>query len=95
METGRKNIDTILCEAVEIESAAEREAFLDEACGEDAELRQRLEKLIADHFRAGSFLEDPAVASAATLEQPPITEEPGTQIGPYKLLQQIGEGGTI
>ena len=33
-----------------------------------------------------------AIADAPTIDQP-ITEKPGTQIGPYKLLQQIGEGG--
>src|SRR3990167_1652113 len=93
MDTGRKKIDTILGEAVEIESAAEREAFLAEACGKDAELRYRLDKLIANHFGAGDFLEDPLVACAATIDLPPIAERPGTQIGPYTLLQEIGEGG--
>src|SRR5438034_5808411 len=29
----------------------------------------------------------------ATIDEPPITERPGTVIGPYKLLEQIGEGG--
>src|SRR5207253_144584 len=42
--------------------------------------------------QAGSFLESPAPAPAVTLDDP-ITERPGTAIGPYKLLQQIGEGG--
>ena len=67
--------------------------FLADACGADAELRHRLDKLIADHFRAGDFLEDPPVALAATINFPHIAERPGTQIGPYKLLEQIGEGG--
>jgi len=29
----------------------------------------------------------------ATIDEPAITERPGTVIGPYKLLEQIGEGG--
>src|SRR5207253_5004338 len=44
------------------------------------------------HELAGSFLESPAAAPAATLDEP-IREGTGTVIGPYKLLQQIGEGG--
>src|SRR4029079_17307873 len=40
----------------------------------------------------GSFLEAPSGNSNATLDQPP-TELLGTLIGPYKLLEQIGEGG--
>ena len=47
--------------------------------------------MIEDHFQAGSFLESPAHALAATVGDP--IEAPGTVIGPYKLLQQIGEGG--
>jgi serine/threonine-protein kinase len=92
MKLGSKNIDTILCDAVEIESIADRNAFLDAACGEDAELRGRVEKLVADHFRAGEFLESPAAATA-TAEFFAPSEGPGSVIGPYKLLEQIGEGG--
>ncbi len=92
MKTGRQNIDTILFEAVEIESAAERDAFLDEACGKDAELRGRVEKLIADHFMAGDFLEDSPVTFADAIDRP-VAERPGQVIGRYKLLQKIGEGG--
>ena len=84
------------------EAALERHAelraqYLDSACGTDSELRQRVEKLLKLHDEAGEFLEKPAAEIVATVDQPtidqPITEKPGTQIGPYKLLQQIGEGG--
>ncbi|HEV3024681.1 MAG TPA: protein kinase, partial [Pirellulales bacterium] len=43
--------------------------------------------------QAGSFLEQPLFQSEATVDQPAPGERLGTQIGPYKLLQQIGEGG--
>src|SRR4029077_19399794 len=46
-----------------------------------------------DYFRAGQFLEKPAPDLLATIDEPAITERPGTVIGPYKLLEQIGEGG--
>ncbi|MGH7140176.1 MAG: serine/threonine-protein kinase, partial [Pirellulales bacterium] len=57
-------------------------------------LRAEVEALLAAGDQAGSFLESPAVAPAlvATVERP-IAERPGTMIGPYKLLEQIGEGG--
>jgi serine/threonine-protein kinase len=70
-----------------------RRAYLDGACAGDAALRQRLEALLGQHERAGSFLEQPAVAAVAAADEPAVTERPGTLIGPYKLLEQIGEGG--
>jgi eukaryotic-like serine/threonine-protein kinase len=91
------SLDSIFCSAVEIASAEERAAYLARACGGDAELRRQVEKLVAAHFRAGSFLEPPAgtgafVPEAGTEEPapPPRSESPGTRIGPYKLLQRIG-----
>jgi WD40 repeat protein/serine/threonine protein kinase len=92
MESGQKNIDTILSEAIEIASEAERQAYLDQVCGDDKELRREAERLVADHFEAGDFLEQPAAIPDATLGQP-VTEKPGMVIGRYKLLEQIGEGG--
>src|SRR5262249_25480533 len=87
------SIDSILAAAVEIDSDAERREFPAQACGGDEELRQRLENLIENHFRAGSFLEPPAQSPLMTVEERPVREGPGTDIGPYKLMEQIGEGG--
>ena len=69
------------------ENPAERAAFLDEACSGDDALRLRVESLLVEYQRLGSFMDVPS-----TLNQAP-QERLGTQIGPYKLLQQIGEGG--
>src|SRR5262245_2770009 len=84
---------------------AERTAFLNEACGADAELRRQVDRLLAAHSQVGSFLQDNAAApptpaggdgrenrGGATVDATG-PERPGTVIGPYKLLQQIGEGG--
>ena len=71
----------------------DRGAYLDSVCGDDAALRQRLEGLLGKHDQAGSFLESPAVAAVATVDAPAVSERPGTVIGPYKLMEQIGEGG--
>jgi serine/threonine protein kinase/predicted Zn-dependent protease len=70
-----------------------RAGYLAGVCGDDAALRQRLEGLLNKHGRAGGFLEQPAGSSVATVAERSISEEPGTLIGNYKLLEQIGEGG--
>ena len=88
------SVDAVFCAAIEIESDEERHEYIAEACGKDAELLQQVDRLLRAHYGAGSFLQSPleGVAPFPTIDQP-ITEQPGTQIGPYKLLQQIGEGG--
>jgi serine/threonine protein kinase len=77
--------------------AAERAAYLDEATAGDTILRARVEALLQAHDNPDSFLKEPAAAAGATIDfssaDPPLSEQPGTQIGPYKLLEQIGEGG--
>ncbi len=80
--------------ALSLPSQEAREAFLRGACGDDAELRQRVERLIASHERAGGFMKTQRVETLhPTIEAVPLSEGPGTVIGRYKLLQQIGEGG--
>src|SRR5437762_5684624 len=83
---------TLFIEALDKQDPAERAAFLDRVCAGDPALRQRLERLLQRHQQADSFLESPAAAPVGTVDQP-LTERSGTLIGPYKLLQQIGEGG--
>src|SRR5262245_33748955 len=92
MQTAAHPIESILAAAVEIASEAERRQFVDQACAGDAELKRRVEELIENHFRAGRFLESPAppLVGSSTV---PISERPGTVIGPYRLLEEIGAGG--
>src|SRR6266567_4767698 len=83
--------------------AAERVAYLDEACAGDAALRQRVEDLLRAGEEAGGFLQNIAPgaqrpADAVTSPNAPENaaapgEKAGDRIGRYKLLQQIGEGG--
>jgi eukaryotic-like serine/threonine-protein kinase len=83
---------TIFLEALE-EHAPERwPAFLEQACAGDVFLRAEVEKLLRAHAELGTFHEAPRSALLATVDHP-ISEGPGTVIGPYKLLQQLGEGG--
>jgi WD40 repeat protein/serine/threonine protein kinase len=83
--------------AAEIDAPADRRIFLDQQCDGDAGLRAQVESLLSAGGDVGSFLERPAApglaAHAATAAYPPITEGPGTVIGPYRLMEQIGEGG--
>src|SRR5262245_17616429 len=86
-------VESLFFAALDKPSGPERAAFLKEACGDAAELRRHVERMLAAHPQAGSFLNAPAAALVATIDEPPITERPGTVIGPYKLKEQIGEGG--
>src|SRR5262245_14782357 len=83
-------LESILAAAVEIADEPERRAFVERACAGDAELKGRVEALMRNYFRAGSFLESPP--AALTLQET-IHEGPGTVLGAYKLMEQIGEGG--
>src|SRR5262249_42284619 len=92
MTPANKPVESILAAAVEIRSDADRQKYVEQACAGDADLRRRVEVLIENHFRAGSFLEVPASGFQATADRS-VTELPGTVIGAYKLLEPIGEGG--
>jgi serine/threonine protein kinase/WD40 repeat protein len=80
-----------------LSTPGEREAYLAQACGDDAGLRQRIEDMLGADAAAGEFFKTSEVASpAATPAQVGIAvslEKAGDRIGRYKLLQQIGEGG--
>ena len=66
-----------------------RRAFLDEACGDDPGLRQQVELLLSNDFRAVSFLEKPAVEDATVT----MAMQAGRQLGPYQVLSPLGIGG--
>jgi serine/threonine protein kinase/Flp pilus assembly protein TadD len=83
---------SIFLEALKNPSPDERAAFLDRACGGNDELRRSVELLLRAHDKAGGFLADSPAPVGVTVDRP-IAECPGTVIGPYKLIQQIGEGG--
>src|SRR3954463_3177970 len=87
------NLDEIFCGALQIMDPEARTAYLDEACGRDTAQRHRVERLLAaDPLVDSRFLETPA-ALPTFLGATPRQEGPGSIIGPYKLLEQIGEGG--
>ena len=85
-------IKTVFLEAVENYGPNQWRPFLDDACGGDEELRRHVEVLLEAHADGRSLLDHGAFLTAETTSQA-AAEQLGSRIGPYKLLQQIGEGG--
>ena len=81
----------IFFDALEQKSPQEPITFLDRMCAGDGALRSRVEELLSAHKEAGNFLGGGSPQETVTDE--PLRDGPGTVIGSYKLLQQIGEGG--
>jgi serine/threonine protein kinase len=67
-------------------------AYLDEACAGNTEVRARVEELLRAHQALGSIHAGGGGRPAATVDLA-LPEQPGTVLGAYKLLEQIGEGG--
>jgi serine/threonine protein kinase len=96
MSAAAEQAKSIFLHAVEIAADAERGAYLDAACGADAGLRREVEELLGHHSGLGSFLEAPALDVTGRYEPGLVLEAGqgrGMVIGPYKLLETIGEGG--
>jgi serine/threonine protein kinase/tetratricopeptide (TPR) repeat protein len=90
------NVKSIFLAAIEM-PPAERADFLNEAVAGDAALRERVEALLSAHDDPKGFLDKPAAQFGAAVDlsrsELPPSERLGTAIGPYKLVEQIGEGG--
>jgi serine/threonine protein kinase/Flp pilus assembly protein TadD len=92
MSAANPRTESLFWSALALESPTERAHYLDQACGSDPLLRVQVEELLAAYPKVERFLESPAVPEGVTVDEP-LTERPGTLIGPYKLMEQIGEGG--
>jgi hypothetical protein len=71
--------------------AHERSAVLDEACGDDRDLRHEVESLLAVQSAVPGFLETPAGDIAADLAA--TDDLTGHRLGPYLIGEWIGSGG--
>ena len=85
--------ETVIFSAAIKLPAEQRQSFVKAACAGNAELEREVAALLREHDGIGSFIEQPAIPAAPPRSRLQPSERPGTQIGPYKLLQQIGEGG--
>src|SRR5260221_12898003 len=84
----------IFFEALDLATPEERDALLVGACGSDPVQRRRVEELLALHFKQNPFMQESAAeGSPPVLSTSPLPEGPGSQIGRYKLLEKLGEGG--
>src|SRR5262245_28029182 len=94
MHNDVQRIDEVFWEAAQLPPGEQRDGYLARACGDDPALRQHVERLLHVQPKVEGFLERPfpGPGQLPTLEKP-LAEAPGTLIGPYKLLEQIGEGG--
>lgn len=100
---GKPQIKDIFFAAVVLETAEGRDRYLEEACGDDEDLRRRVEALLSAHAEPETYLDRPAaefhlgVTDNLTSKLKPTNRDDaegvGSVIGPFKLLQQIGEGG--
>jgi serine/threonine protein kinase/tetratricopeptide (TPR) repeat protein len=84
---------SIFAAALERPAGGDRAAYLVEACGADHEMRSRIDALLSAHDEAGGFLRPESEANAPPNDQPLPAERSGIMVGPYKLLEPIGEGG--
>src|SRR6516225_9331536 len=95
MNIDPQQVRAIFLTAVENHPPDHWPAYLDKACGSNPDLRRRVEVLLHAHKQDNSLFDTPVAVpppAAVTVDEP-ICEGPGTISGPYKLLEQIGEGG--
>src|SRR5262245_19750687 len=87
-----KKAQALFLEAVE-KPRDQWQAHLDAACAGDDEFRRYVERLLKAHGEGGSLFDPDKPLGGTVAYAPSEVEGPGTVIGPYKLLEQIGEGG--
>jgi serine/threonine protein kinase/WD40 repeat protein len=100
MNPNAKRVRDVFVAAVDL-PPDQWQAFLKQACAGDEDLLRQVSKLLQAHQQPGSFLDQPVAHVQATGVLDPTgngaataaQERPGTRIGPYELLERIGEGG--
>ena len=84
-------VDTVFAEAIALGAdSLARARLIAERCADRPDLRSEVEALLSAHERAGAFL---GVAAADEAPVPDRTLGPGTPIGAWRLVEQIGQGG--
>ncbi|MCA9240656.1 MAG: serine/threonine protein kinase, partial [Planctomycetales bacterium] len=95
---------SIFLNALDLTSGRERDKYVQRACAGDPSLRRSVELLLAAHERADNPLDRPVAVVPADPLLPSLSEsdtvdygvegpQPVDVIGPYRLMEQIGEGG--
>lgn len=87
MSDNGKREQTLFLQALDLPPGAERNAFLNQACADDAALRSRIELLLRNVAPAESFFDDaPSLAGLARLADHPVV------VDRYRLVRRIGQG---
>jgi serine/threonine protein kinase/tetratricopeptide (TPR) repeat protein len=87
------DIESIFARALELDAPDERARYLAEACAGRGFVRAEVDRLLGALDVAGTSLDAPAWSATGPWEQCPAVESAGPTVGPYRLLEQIGEGG--
>ena len=106
MRPTRLSEKSIFLESLDIDSIEDRNLFVESACRGDASLLASVTALLREHERddnpvdipivsigARDVSDDAEIGSYLAMSQPFYGHPLGTMIGPYKLMEQIGEGG--
>lgn len=96
-EVDPQSVEGLFLTVLAMDSPAERAAFLDQVCGDDAPRRRRIEALLRAYDDAGSFLEHPAtpVGTADNFDFLEPADKAGCigRLGYYEVIDVIGRGG--
>jgi eukaryotic-like serine/threonine-protein kinase len=89
-----RHVDAIFDAALDV-GPNERGAFVAQACGSDAALRDRVRSLLAAHDRSDGFLQTPAAQLTALLLEvsSPVGGVPPERVGPFRIVRELGHGG--
>src|SRR4029079_9786421 len=93
MTEQERDAEAIFLAALDKTTPQGRVAYVEAKCAGDLELMRRVRELLGCHEGSLGLLDVPPPGLGCTVDMPATSEQPGTVIGPYKLLQQIGEGG--
>jgi serine/threonine protein kinase/Flp pilus assembly protein TadD len=88
-----RDAESVFLAALDRATPQEWAAFAEEACAGKPALLQRVRQLLEAHAESQGPLDVPPAGLGATVDLPPLPERPGTLIGPYQLLEPLGEGG--
>ncbi len=89
-----KKLKVLFKEAIAL-PPEKRAAYLDAACGDDAELRSVIDEMLVSHQESEGFLENPGEDFSRVLGNLVDAEDAfiGRRIGSYRIKHVIGEGG--
>src|SRR5438105_15950014 len=93
MTQNANDAEAIFFAALEKATPQQRLEYVETACAADSELCRRVRELLHCHDEIEGPLDAPPPGLGTAARLPPPSEHPGDVIGPYKLLEQIGEGG--